>query len=60
MVDQRKRSDEIDRGDVERIRTLGFRGEALPIPDDYTVRFLEYDKRLNRLPDPGGGMQDPP
>jgi hypothetical protein len=31
-----------------------FRGEAPPIPHDYTVRFLEYDKRLNRMPDSDG------
>ena len=31
-----------------------FRGEAPPIPREYKVRFLEYDKRLNRLPDPEG------
>jgi hypothetical protein len=31
-----------------------FRGEAPPIPGDYTVRFLEYDKRLNRVPDSDG------
>jgi hypothetical protein len=31
-----------------------FRGGAPPIPGDYTVRFLEYDKRLNRLPDSEG------
>jgi hypothetical protein len=31
-----------------------FRGDAPPIPRDYTVRFLEYDKRLNRQPSPGG------
>jgi hypothetical protein len=28
-----------------------FRGDASPIPRDYAVRFLEYDKRLNRQPD---------
>ncbi len=31
-----------------------FRGNTPPIPRDYTVRFLEYDKRLNRLPDSDG------
>ena len=31
-----------------------FRGDAPPIPRDYAVRFLEYDKRLNRLPDSDG------
>ena len=31
-----------------------FRGAAAPIPRDYTVRFLEYDKRLNRLLDSDG------
>jgi hypothetical protein len=27
-----------------------FRGDAPPVPRDYAVRFLEYDKRLNRAP----------
>jgi len=31
-----------------------FRGDAPPIPRDYTVRFLKYDKTLNRLPDSDG------
>jgi hypothetical protein len=31
-----------------------FRGDASPIPRDYTIRFLEYDKRLNRLSDSDG------
>ena len=31
-----------------------FRGDATPIPADYAVRFLEYDKRLNGAPDSGG------
>jgi len=31
-----------------------FRGDASPIPRDYTVRFVEYDKSLNRQPDSDG------
>ena len=31
-----------------------FRGDAFPIPRDYPIRFLEYDKPLNRLPDSDG------
>jgi hypothetical protein len=31
-----------------------FRGAASPIPADYSVRFLKYDKDLNGLPDTGG------
>jgi len=31
-----------------------FRGDAPPIPRDYTVRFLDYDKTLNRLPSSDG------
>jgi hypothetical protein len=31
-----------------------FRGDDSPIPGDYTVRFLEYDKGLNRLPHTDG------
>jgi hypothetical protein len=31
-----------------------FRGDESPIPRDHDVRFLEYDKRLNRLPDSDG------
>ena len=31
-----------------------FRGDAPPIPRDYKTRFLEYDKTLNRQPDPDG------
>jgi len=32
-----------------------FRGEESPVPGDYTVRFLDYDKALNRSTDPEGG-----
>lgn len=31
-----------------------FRGQAAPIPREYTIRFLEYDKDLNRPPASGG------
>jgi len=29
-----------------------YRGTAAPIPEEFTVRFLDYDKRLNSAPDP--------
>jgi hypothetical protein len=47
-------ADEGDAGNVEPSLidyVNRFRGEEAPIPGDYAVQFLEYDKRLNRLPD---------